>query len=66
MKNPTIKELLEKLSTGEILKDEFDLFLKKIKKEKGTSDLDQAFLEFFDGLAPPEENECPDQKPKNN
>ncbi|MEB2777560.1 hypothetical protein SYJ56_19750 [Algoriphagus sp. D3-2-R+10] len=54
MKNPTIKELLEKLSTGEISKDEFDLFLQKLKKEKKTSELNQAFQEFFDGLGLPE------------
>ncbi|MDR7130575.1 DNA-directed RNA polymerase subunit K/omega [Algoriphagus sp. 4150] len=63
MENPTIKELLEKLSKGELSRDEFDLFLEKLKKEKGTNQLDQAFLEFFEGLAPPE-NECSNQKPK--
>lgn len=64
MKNPTIKELLEKLSTGTISKDEFDLFLQKLRKEEETSELNLAFLEFFDGLASEEKNESSDQKPK--
>ena len=64
MKNPTIKELLEKLSTGEISKDEFDLFLQKLKMEKESSEWNQAFLEFFDGLAERGKNECSDQRPK--
>mgnify|MGYP003645890768 CR=1 len=54
MKNPTIKELLGKLIKGEISKEEFDLFLQQLKKEKGSKEVDKAFQEFFDGLAPPE------------
>ena len=54
MKNPTVKELLEKLSAGEISKDEFDLFLQKLKEDKESSELNQAFLEFFEGKGPQE------------
>lgn len=63
MKNPTIKELLGKLSKGEISKGEFDLFLQEVKKGKGSSELDHAFLEFFDSVEKQVKNESSNQKP---
>ncbi len=52
MKNPSIRELIGKLASGEISKEEFDLFLEKIKSETDLMDLDQAFQEIFDALDP--------------
>ncbi|MCE7057643.1 hypothetical protein LZF95_23375 [Algoriphagus sp. AGSA1] len=52
MKNPSIRELIGKLANGEISKEEFDLFLEKIKSETDSMDIDQAFQEIFDVLDP--------------
>ncbi|WP_439490579.1 hypothetical protein [Algoriphagus sp.] len=52
MKNPSIRELIGKLANGKISKEEFDLFLEKIKSETDLKDIDQAFQEIFDALDP--------------
>ncbi|UZD23907.1 hypothetical protein PBT90_10930 [Algoriphagus halophytocola] len=61
MKNPTIKELLEKLTRGEISKSEFDLLLTLVKEEGDSPEFDQAFQEIFDELDP---NSNQDDTPK--
>ncbi|SIN80660.1 hypothetical protein [Algoriphagus halophilus] len=64
MKNLNIKELLEKLSTGEISKDDFFQLLKTLEIEKDSPELTQAFLDIFDGFIPDETDQP--IKPKNN
>lgn len=64
MKNPTIKELVEKMTKGEISKTEFDLFLKVLIEENDSIELDQALRDFFESLASAEQKVKMNQKPE--
>lgn len=48
MENTNIKELLEKLASGQISREEFFLFLQKIGQEANSVELDQAMEALFD------------------
>lgn len=62
MKNPTIRELVKKLSQGNISKEEFIHFLQKVEKDSQTEEVDEAFRELFDQMVT---NGAEDKKEEN-
>lgn len=50
MENINFKELLEKLSKGEITKSELFIFLQTLDENSGSNEVDEAFREYFDAI----------------